>query len=308
MIKFSIIVPCMNEEKNIEKFIIKTRSLFANKYNFKIIFIDDGSVDGTWKLIKNLKEKNSFISGIKLSRNFGKENAIECGLKNIKDEDFVITIDADLQHPLERIEDMINLWLQGYKIINTYRINSDKFFFRKFISKTFYFLINHFTNLKIQTSETDFMLLDKYVVSKYNQMNEKDKQYRSLINWMGFKKTSIPIKIDFREGGKSKYKLITLLKLAINILVSYSLYPFKFIAYLGAIMFSLSFATLLIVLIDKVFLFNSLLVSYNSIILLIQIILTGLILISVSLLAIYLNKILENTLSRPNYLIEEEID
>jgi len=308
MHNFLIIVPCHNEEKNIEKFIIKSKSLFDEKYNFKILFIDDGSSDYTWELIKKFRKKFSFIRGIKLSRNFGKENAISCGLNNFNDVEFVVTIDADLQHPLEKIEEMINLWTKGYKIINTYRINSDRYIFRNFLSWLFYVFIKKFTNIKISNNSTDFILLDKEIIKKYNELKENDKQYRSLVNWLGYKKILLPIKINFRTEDKSKYSFGSLLRLAANIIVSYSLFPFRLFSYLGLMMFLISLFLVIIIIINKLFFLNSLFVSTNSIILLVQICLTGLILISISLLGVYLNKILQNTFARPSYLIEEKTD
>jgi dolichol-phosphate mannosyltransferase len=308
MHNFLIIVPCLNEEKNIEKFIIKSKSLFDEKYNFKILFVDDGSSDYTWELIKKFRKKFSFIRGIKLSRNFGKENAISCGLNNFNDVEFVVTIDADLQHPLEKIEEMINLWTKGYKIINTYRLNSDRHIFRNFLSWLFYAFIKKFTNIKISNNSTDFILLDNEIVKKYNELKENDKQYRSLVNWLGYKKILLPIKINFRTEDKSKYRFGSLLRLAANIIVSYSLFPFRLLSYLGLMMFLIILFLLIIIIINKLFFLNSLLVSTNSIILLVQICLTGLILISISLLGVYLNKILQNTFVRPSYLIEEKTD
>ena len=110
MYNFTIVVPCFNEENNVEKFTKITKSLLQDKYNYKILFIDDGSKDRTWANIENLKKNFSFINAIKLTKNFGKENALTCGLDNIKDEDFLISIEADLQHPIEKIEEMIGLW------------------------------------------------------------------------------------------------------------------------------------------------------------------------------------------------------
>jgi len=170
---FTIIAPCLNEEKNIEKFIKKAQLFFKNKYNFKILLIDDGSTDNTWNVIENLKNNFSFINAIKLSKNFGKENAISCGLNTIKDEDFIITCDVDLQHPLEKIEDMIELWKNGNKIVNTYRVNQVEKNFREISSKLFYFLFKKFTDLSIVAKSTDFILIDKEIVKKFNYILNK---------------------------------------------------------------------------------------------------------------------------------------
>ena len=308
MYKFSIVVPCLNEEKNIEFFSKKIKLLLDGKYNFSILFVDDGSIDDTWNVITELKKKFSFINGIKLSRNFGKDNAICCGLNNIKDEDFVITIDADLQHPLEKIEEMINLWENDNKIVNTFRINQQENNIREIGSKLFYYIMNKFSDIVILSKTTDFALMDGSVVKKFNQISENNKQFRSLISWLGFKRISIPIKIDSRKNDKSKFNLLMLIKLAINNFSSFSIFPIKIISYLGVIM---SFVTLIIsvaIIVNKIFFNNSLLIGNQVILIFVQIFLTGLILISVGFLGLYINKILNNSNNRPSYIIEKRTD
>jgi dolichol-phosphate mannosyltransferase len=305
MHNFSIIVPCLNEEKNIEHFSKTAESLLKEKYNFKIIFIDDGSTDNTWSIIENLKKKSSFIHGVKLSRNFGKENAICCGLNNIKDEDFIITIDSDLQHPLEKIEEMINLWENGYKIINTHRKNRTEGTLREFGSTLYYFFIRKFTDLSIISQTTDFILIDKDIVKKFNQIPESNKQFRILINWLGFKKINLPIEINSRIYEKSKYDIIRLLRLAINSFTSISIFPIKLIGFLGLLMTTLSTIIIVTSIIDKIFFFKFINISNQSLLILIQILLTGLILSAVAFLGVYISKILNNTNNRPNYIIEK---
>jgi dolichol-phosphate mannosyltransferase len=305
MYNFSIIVPCLNEEKNIEHFTITAESLLKKKYNFKIIFIDDGSTDNTWNVIENIKKNFSFIHGVKLSKNFGKENAICCGLNNIKDEDFIITIDSDLQHPLEKIEEMIDLWKDGYKIINTYRKNRTEGSFREFGSTLYYFFIKKFTDLSIISQTTDFILIDKDVVKNFNQIPESNKQFRTLINWLGFKKINLPIEINSRIYEKSKYDLIRLLRLAINSFTSFSIFPIKLVGYLGLLMTTLSALTIAISILDKIFFFKLIRIGNQSLLILIQILLTGLILSSIAFLGVYISKILNNTNNRPNYIIEK---
>lgn len=308
MYNFSIIVPCLNEEKNIEHFTITAESLLKKKYNFKIIFIDDGSTDNTWNIIENIKKNFSFIHGVKLSKNFGKENAICCGLNNIKDEDFIITIDSDLQHPLEKIEEMIDLWKDGYKIINTYRKNRTEGSFREFGSTLYYFFIKKFTDLSIISQTTDFILIDKDVVKNFNQIPESNKQFRTLINWLGYKKINLPIEINSRIYEKSKYDLIRLLRLAINSFTSFSIFPIKLVGYLGLIMTTLSAVTIAISILDKFFFLELIRIGNQSLLILIQILLTGLILSSIAFLGVYISKILNNTNNRPNYIIEKKTE
>jgi dolichol-phosphate mannosyltransferase len=307
MHNFSIIVPCLNEEKNIESFIKTVKENFDNKYNFKIIFVDDGSVDNTWNIIENSKKKFSFISGIKLSKNFGKENAISCGMSSISDEDFMISIDADSQHPIEKIPEMINLWESGYKIVNTFRINQVENNFREISSRLFYFFFRKFSDLTIVAKTTDFILIDKIVVKEYNAIPEFNKQYRTLINWLGFKKTNIPIMINSRVNHKSNYSFKKLLNLALNNVTSFSIFPLKIMGYLGLIMILASIFSIIWILADKLIFNNMLNVKPQTYLILTQIFLTGTVLISVSFSAIYIKKILNNTNNRQNYIIEKKI-
>ena len=307
MYNFSIIVPCLNEEKNIEFFIKTAETVLKNKYNFKIIFIDDGSTDKTWDVIENIKNNFSFVYGIKLSKNFGKENAISCGMSSITDEDFMISIDADLQHPIEKISEMINLWENGYKIVNTFRINQKENNFREISSRLFYFFFKKFSDLTIVARTTDFILIDKIVVKKYNEISEFNKQYRTLINWLGFRKTDIPIIINSRINHESSYTFKKLLNLALNNFTSFSIFPLKVMGYFGLTMIIATVISIIWILADKLILGNISNIQPQTFLILTQIFLTGIVLISISFSAIYVKKILNNTNNRQSYIIEKKI-
>ena len=123
---YFIVVPCHNEENNIEKLISKINISVGNYDQYKILFIDDGSKDSSWSKIDSICNQNEKILGIKLSRNFGKDSAIEAGLNyldQINDYKFAIIIDADLQHPVEKIKDMVDEWNKEYKIVTTHKKN-----------------------------------------------------------------------------------------------------------------------------------------------------------------------------------------
>jgi len=307
MYNFTIVIPCLNEEKNIEQFVNSIQLLFDGEYNFKLLFIDDGSTDNTWVKIENLKKKFSFIFAIKLSRNFGKENALTCGLETIKNEDFMVTIDADMQHPINDIKKMIALWKDGYKIVNTYRTNITENNLREMGSKFFYYLIKKFTDLTIVSKTTDYILIDREVIKKFNEISEANKQFRTLINWLGFKKINIPININARIKGKSNYNLLKLTRLALNNFTSFSLFPLKLIGYIGIFMSIFSVILIIITAVDKIFLSNYLNIGVNAIFTIIQILLTGIVLSSLAFLGLYISKILNNTNNRPNYIIEKII-
>ena len=304
---FYIIVPFHNEENNIERFLTTANKELESFTNFRILFIDDGSTDNTWKKISELFDKNKFINGLKLSKNFGKEAAIEAGLNFIEKKNkfkFAIIIDCDLQHPIDKIPELIHYWKKNYKIVTTFKINNVENLIRKFGSDLFYYIMKNFSDAKFITKNTDYLLLDKEVVNIFNNMKEKNKSVKTFVNWIGYKNKSIEIKISKRSDDKSKFTFFNLIRTAVNEITSFSLFPIKVVGYLGLTMSIIS-----LILIPSLFLLNFfkiIFVSVQTLIILFNIFLTGIILSSLGLLGIYISKIHANSIDRPSYIIEDE--
>ena len=306
--RFVIISPCNNEENNIKIFIKKINLLKKkNNYNLTILIVDDGSTDKTWKIINEEKKTIYNLRGIKLSRKFGKDSAIDAGINAAGNKyDFYIIIDSDLQHPIEKIPDLINKYKNGkYNIVTTNRIDSNEGFIREFFSTLFYKILQLTSEFRIISKTTDFMLISKNARKEYLKFNEKNKNFRATISWLGLKMTSIPININLRKYDKSKFNFFNLLKLGINILSSFSILPIKIVAYVGLIMSAISISILLFFILNLIIEYT--IISWQTYFILIQIFLIGLCMISIGLLGLYLVKILDNTNNRPNYIIEKEI-
>jgi dolichol-phosphate mannosyltransferase len=304
MYTFSIVIPCFNEEQNIEKIFIKIKKNLINYKSYRVIYVDDGSTDNSWREIVKLKIKYKNILGIKLSKNFGKENAITAGINQIeKKEKFCIIIDSDLQHPVEKIKELIKSWKNGYHVVNTHRIDNSEGILREFFSITFYFLIKKFSNINYNFKTTDFMLIDLKVVAEYKKFREKNKSFRTLINWMGFKRKSIPITINKRLHGNSKFSTQTLISFAINSLSSFSIIPLKVSGYMGLLMMIISFVSLISCLIINYLNLNY--ISTQTLIIILNTLMTGTILTSIGFMGIYLSKTLDNSSKRPDYIIDE---
>lgn len=305
---FLIIVPCHNEEENIDLFLNElTKSNNKISINYDICFVDDGSTDGTWAKIKANKTKYKNIKGVRLSRNFGKESAISAGLSlDDKIYDFFIIIDCDLQHPVKEIPNLIQTYRSGnYDIINTHRNFGSQGNFRELISSIFYKFMNRFSKINIISKTTDFMLISNKVKNTYNKINEIDKTFRILISWIGYKKISIPIEVIKRQQGKSKYNFINLLRLAVNTFSSYSILPLKFVGYLGIFMTIISFFLLTFVLLNFVYKFT--IISWQTILIISQLFLSGIIMSSLGIIGLYISKILKNVNQRPNFIIDKII-
>jgi len=304
----SIVIPVYNEEKNIEivyTAITKTLLTLANKYNYEIIFIDDGSVDGTCGAIKKIAEKDNKAKYIEFSRNFGKEMATSAGL-DAANGDAVLMIDADLQHPVELIPDFIKKWENGAEVVVGVRNNNkSEGLVKKFGSIIFYKIINIIGETKIISRTTDYQLLDKKVVLAFRRLTEYDRITRGLIAWLGFKRDYIYFNANKRINGQAKYDIIKLTKLALSTFISHSLFPLRFAGYLGIIITFLSGIAGLILLIGKYIIKNSYIMSFSGSAQLgiLIIFLVGLILACLGLVSLYIANIKVGVSNRPNYVV-----
>ena len=305
--KFYIIVPCFNEEKNIDLFTKEAVTILKKYNNYKIIFIDDGSSDQTWSKIESLYKTNPNVNGIKLSKNFGKESAIEAGLSKLEklsEYDFAIIIDSDLQHPINKIPELINEWKNDYKIVTTFKKNNVENFLRKIGSDLFYYFMTNYSDVKFITKNTDFMLLDKDIIKIFNKLIEKKKSLKTFINWTGYKNKSLEVEIIKRYHGKSKYNFFNLFRTAINAITSFSLFPIKVVGYMGLIMSTISIIFILLFILSNWL--NFIPISIQTIIIIFNIFLTGITLSALGLLGIYISRIHEGLMDRPNFIIEDE--
>lgn len=238
--KLSIVVPCLNEQQNIVELFDKLKTL--NEGRLEIIFVDDGSVDSTWKHIESIIENSDIcVIGIKFTKNFGKEAAIEAGLNKCTGN-AVITMDADLEHPVEVIPKMIELWNnnQDVYIINAVKENRQKESLFKRICIYFYFKIFSFGSGIDLFNNTDFKLLDIIVVKEYINLPETRKFYRGLVNWLGYNSINIPIKLENRPNNQTSWNIFQLIKYAKHSILSFTYLPLKSITWLGVSLFLFS--------------------------------------------------------------------
>jgi len=306
----SIVIPAYNEEKNVENIYYDIRKFcknLENKYTLEIIFINDGSLDETWEKIKKISKKDKDVKGISFSRNFGHQNALQAGLKDSRGS-AVITIDCDLQHPVELILDLVKNWEDGFKVVNTTRKSTQKeSLIKRLTSNIFYRLINIFSETKIEPGSADFRLLDREVVNELNKLTEKDIFYRGLVNWVGFKRTQISYSAKVRLNGKSSYSFKKMLSLARVGITSFSMLPMKIIVFVGIILFLFGFLILSIMLYFRIFI-NPNLFSGSAILAAFIIFNNGLIIILIGIISIYQINMIKELKNRPNYIVEESVN
>ena len=297
----SIIIPSYNEEKNINllfKSIIDT----LTDYKLEIIFIDDGSSDRTLFEIKKIAQVNSFVKYISFSRNFGHQKALMAGL-NVASGDAVISMDADMQHPVSVIPKLIQEWKKGADIVYTIRQDKDLSFGKKITSSIFYKIINALSDVEIKKGTADFRLTDKKVVDELKKMNELHIFYRGLIPWMGFSSVGIEYLAEDRANGTTKYTLKKMLNFALDGITSFSTKPLRISIFTGVIIAFLAFIYGLFAIYAS--LFTEHVISGWASTISVILFIGGIQLIILGIIGEYVGKMYMENKNRPNYIIKD---
>ena len=310
MTKLFIAVPCYNEEEvlpdSAEKLKTKLRAMMdagTISRDSRIVFIDDGSKDRTWQLIRELHGADSIFSGIKLSRNRGHQNALMCGLMTLRDEaDAVISIDADLQDDIEVFDEMVQKYEQGCDVV--YGVRSKRktdSFFKRFTAQGYYRLLNRM-GAKVIFNHADFRLMSKRALDAFSEYKETNLFLRGLVPMIGFRSEIVSYERSERLAGESKYPLKKMLALAWEGITSLSTKPIKLITRLGLLIFIVSIAMLIYTLIR--YFTGSTETGWASLALSIWAI-GGLQLLAIGIIGEYIGKIYMETKRRPRYIVEE---
>lgn len=301
--KVSVVVPAFNEQENLPVLVDKLTTVL-NKYpSYEIILVNDGSRDNTLDVMKKLHAKNEQINYISLSRNFGHQYALKAGL-DAASGDCVISMDADLQHPVDLIPEMIKDWQAGFDIVYTTRTDKGtESLFKRASSKGFYKVFNFLTGLKMPAGTADFRLLDKKVVATLKNMPEKTLFLRGLIFWMGFKQKAIAYQVAPRHAGVSSYNLKRMMSLAVAGATSFSIKPLRLAIYLGFVVAILGCLFTAYVLYIK--LFGGVSISGWASLMCVLLILGGSQLVIMGIIGEYIGLIFTEMKNRPTYIVDE---
>lgn len=302
-----IIIPCYNEENNLTYLNKKLQEIFKNQllknYNFRILFINDGSRDNTLVEIKELRDKFSNIDFISFSRNFGHQNAIKAGIDHAE-TDVVITMDADLQHPPDLIPELIKYWEKGFDIVNTKRCdNENQSIFKKLTSQSFYTVLNFFSYVKIESGTADFRLIDKKVLQQLRKLNEQNLFIRGAIPWIGFKQYTLNYFPDERKYGKTKYTVKKMVSFAITGITSFSVKPLRISIIFGLVLSVVAIVYMIYALYIGLFT-DKAIEGWTSVIVSVLFI-GGLQLLMLGIIGEYLGKLFIENKKRPNYIIDQ---
>ena len=305
MKKISIIIPAYNEEESLPMLYERLKKLIdeVENYEFEILFVNDGSKDKTIQIIKELREKDSKISYVDFSRNFGKEVAMIAGLDYAKG-DCVIFIDADLQDPPELIPELIKYWEEGYDDVYARRKSrKGETFFKKFTSKMYYKVLQSLTRVEIQKDTGDFRLLDRRCVNALKQLRETQRCSKSMFSWIGYNKKEVLFDRDPRIAGTTKWNYKKLIDLAIDGITSFTTSPLRISTYLSIPTF-LALVVYFVYVIVKCVTQHVAIQAFQAIILLV-LFFAGIQIMLFGIMGEYLGRIFNETKNRPLYFIKE---
>lgn len=304
MKKITILLPAYNEAESFDELKNCMQQVISENtgYEWEFLIINDGSTDNTLQLAQALNSSDSRYHYMDLSRNYGKEIALMAGMDYVE-SDAVIIMDADMQHPVSVISEMIRYWEEGFDDVYAQRQTSDESWLKQLTSKLYYRILQKSTDIPIQKDTGDFRLLDRKCVESLKQMRETDRNNKGMFSWIGFRKKGIYYQQKERRHGKTKWSYYQLLNLAMTGITSFTTTPLRFASVFGIIVSLLAFCYLAYIIV-KTILYGDPVRGYPTLMVTI-LFLGGIQLIAIGIIGEYLSHIFNETKKRPGYFVRE---
>ena len=299
----SIVAPAYNEERNLAEFLAAIVPVLEGIGEpFEIVFVNDGSRDGTLGMLAAAASQDSRIKVVGLARNFGKDIALSAGLAHASGQ-AVIPIDCDLQHPVELIPDLVAKWREGFDMVLGVRNKRDEEgFLRRSASRAYYRIMGKMTSVEIPPNAGDFRLIDRKIVDVINKMPERHRFMKGIFAWPGFKVASVEFQANVRANEtRSSWSFFKLWRFALDGLFSFSTAPLKIWTYIGLLCAAACFIYLVVTLVQKLF-FGIDVPGYASLLILL-LFFNALSLISNGIQGEYIARIFEEVKGRPLYVV-----
>ena len=302
----SVIIPSYNEEQMAGKACSAIDGVLNDAgIPHRLVFVDDGSKDRTWDVIEELTRTHNNVTGLKFSRNFGKESAIYAGLSYSLDAACAVVIDCDLQHPPKTLVEMYRLWEEGYEVVEGIKSSRGReSILHKMFVGIFYGIMSRLMKIDMN-STSDFKLLDRKVVDALLSLNESNTFFRALSFWVGFRSTQVEYDVQERTKGKSKWSFAGLVRYAITNTTSFTTAPLKIIAFVGCIMVIFSVVLGIQTLVNY---FMHIAVEGFTTVILLVLLIGGCVMVSLGIIGHYLGRIYEEVKGRPKYIISQVTD
>ena len=300
----SVVVPCYNEEEVLSETHRRlSGTLREMGVSWEIVYVNDGSRDGTLDILRKLARDDDRVKMISFSRNFGHQIAVSAGMDHASG-DAVVLIDADLQDPPEVIAEMLALWRQGYQVVyGRRRTREGETAFKLATARTFYRILNHLSDTPIPLDTGDFRLMDRCVVESIRHMPERDRFLRGMISWVGYRQCALPYDRAKRFAGESKYPLRKMISFALDGILSFSTKPLRVATFMG---FSASAMALLGIVYALVLrLFTNIWVSGWTLMFIALLFMGGVQLLCLGIMGEYIGRIYRESKGRPLYFVAE---
>lgn len=303
--ELSIVAPMYNEETNIRPFVEAVRGVLgAAGIRYEIMLVDDGSTDRTWTGIAELAREDPRVCGLSLSRNFGHQGALFAGLHHARGR-AVVTMDGDLQHPPPVILELLSAWRSGFQIVNTRRTDSvDTGWFKRATSRGFYWFFSRLSGVQIEAGASDFRLLDRTTLSALKSMSDADLFIRGLVNWLGFRTTTIDYRAQSRHSGVPKFTLKKMLRFSFGAMLSFSVVPLRLGIGIGFLTSALAFVELCYILI--VYSESRTVPGWASLMTVMSL-MFGILFVLLGIIGTYLGRIYEILKNRPRFVVGERV-
>lgn len=298
----TILLPAYNEEASfpiIERCMSQVLAENPN-YDWEFLFVNDGSKDNTLQQMIRFHQRDPHYSYIDLSRNYGKEVAMMAGFDYARG-DALIIMDADMQHPVSVIPEMLKYWEDGYDDVYAQRKTSKETWFKRKSSQWYYKILQSLTRVPIQQNTGDFRLLDRSCIYALRRLRETERNTKGMYSWIGFHKKGIWYEQKEREVGETKWSFMSLLGLAVNGIMSYTIAPLRLSMMFGLLVSLVAFIYLIYILITTL-IFGDPVAGYPTI-MVTMLFLGGIQLLSLGIIGEYLGKVFNETKGRPGYFI-----
>lgn len=307
----SLIVPCYNEEKALPHFlpeVFRVAEEMSNKADFEILFVDDGSKDGTLEVLRRFAKEDKRVKYLSFSRNFGKEAAMYAGFCNAKG-DYVAVMDADLQDPPSLLPQMFDLLESGeYDSVATRRVTrAGEPKIRSFFARMFYKVINRISDADIVDGARDYRLMRREMVNAIVAMSERNRFSKGIFGWVGFKTYWLPYENVERVAGETKWSFWKLFRYSIDGFVNFSQAPLTISAVVGGVFTVLSILAIIFIIVRKLCFGGSSVDGWASLVCIVAFI-GGLQLACLGIIGQYLSKTYLEVKRRPHYILRETND
>jgi polyisoprenyl-phosphate glycosyltransferase len=296
-----VVIPAYNESDVLPQLIQELHFVIgALNISYQIVVVNDGSSDRTEEVLDAISSKDPQVISVNLSRNFGKEAAMAAGLAQAEGN-CIVFIDADMQHPTDLIPNLYHAWLEGFDIVNAVkRQRSNESFFYRWMAKQFNKLMSNAVR-KDMSGSSDFILIDRQVADALLDCPERNRFFRGLVAWVGFRVKKIEFDVRDRYHGVTKWSVLSLLRYSLSNIVAFSSFPLYIIAYIGFL--SVAFGAVLLVHTLVQWALGTAAIGFTTVIS-IQILLGGMIILALGVISIYLSHMYDEQKQRPLFIIK----